>query len=223
MVFGPPPTATPPKRRSSVFSCAGCGCALLIVILLLLGTLAFSAYRMALRMTSATAIPVPEANGGPEVYAAAQKKIADFRQAIEYAQPATLQLNSDEINTYIARDPSMASVRGHLFVHLENGDATLQSDLQLGNFEKYFLTERYIDGTANLSFVFHPEDSTFVVDLHSLTFKGQPVPASAVANVSQAFNNAIEQQIQAHGPIRDFLARTQKITIDNDELVIVTR
>ena len=139
------------------------------------------------------------------------------------ANPAALRLDSDEINTFITRDPSMASVRGHLAVHLQDGHATLQTDLRLGDFENLFLRDRYIDSTAILSFVFHPEDSSIVADLQSLSLQDQPVPASSLSLLNQSLNNALEKQIEAKGPVRDFLAHTQKIAIENDELVIVTR
>ena len=174
-------------------------------------------------MTDAAAASIPQADGGTAVYGMAQHKVGDFQQAIEHAQPATLHLTSDEINTYIARDPSMALLRGHLFVKLRGSEATIESSLPLASFEKLLLADRYVSCDATLSLAFDPRDKNLTVDLHALSFKGQPVPAGANATLNQTINSTIATQIQANAPLRDFLSHTQKIGIENSELVIETR
>ena len=220
MPFGAPSKPAPQKRG---LGCAGCGCGLLILIILLLIAIGYGFYHQALNLTNTAATPVPQVDAGPTVYTTAQHKIGDFQQAITHVKPATLHLTSDEINTYIARDPSMAAVRGRLFVRLNGDEATLQSSIPLGAFESVVMSDRYVDCNATLSLAFDPQDKNILVTVHSISLKGQTVPSSANASLSQTINSTLAHQLQANGPMRDFLARTQKITIENSELVIETR
>jgi hypothetical protein len=220
MAFG---ASSKPVLKKRGRGCMGCGCGLLLLLLLLIALSIFGIYHSALGLTDTAATPVPQADRGPAVYATAQHKIDDFQQAIMHANPATLRLNSDEINTYIAREPSMASARGHLFVKLQGNEATLQSSLPVSAFEKVVMADRYTDGTATLSLAFDPQTKSITVDLHDLSVKGQSVPPSANAMLNQTLNNVLATQIQANAPLRDFLSRTQKIAIENGELVIETK
>jgi hypothetical protein len=218
----PPPPNPVPKKRGGI-ACAGCGCALLIAIVLLIIALGYFAYHTALGLTDATPAPIPQVDSGPAVYATAQQKISDFERAVEHDQPGTLHLTSDEINTYIARDPSMAMVRGRVFVKLQGSDATVQASLPLGAFEKAVMADRYVNCGASLSLAFDPDTKSITVNMHSLNLKGTDLPSTSNASLNQAFNNAIAQQIQASAPAKDFLARTQKISIENSELIIETK
>jgi hypothetical protein len=221
MALPPPPNPVPKKRGGK--ACLGCGCALLIVVALIIIALVYGSYHTALNLTDATPAPIPQVDSGPAVYATAQQKISDFQQAIEHDQPATLPLKSDEINTYIARDPSMAMIRGRVFVKLDGSDATVQASLPLGAFEKAVMTDRYVNCGASLSLAFDPQTKGITVDLQSLNLKGTELPSTSNASFNQAINNAIAQQIQGSAPAKDFLARTQKIAIENGELVIETK
>jgi hypothetical protein len=220
MALPPPPVSVPKKRG---LGCLGCGCALLLFIAALIAAVIFGGYHMANSLTDASPASIPQADGGTAVYTTAQHKITDFQQAITQDKPATLHLNSDEINTFIAHDPSMTAARGHLFVKLQDSEATIQCSLPLSMFEKSFMADRYMNCDATLGLAFNPQDKSITVDLHSLGLKGQEIPTSANANLNQTINATIAEQIQASQPAHDFLARTQKITIEKGELVIETK
>jgi hypothetical protein len=220
MPFGERPKPLPKKRSRG---CAGCGCGLLLLIAALVALAFYEAYHSAIAITDTKATPVPQVDSGPDVYATSREKITDFQQALEKNQPATLRLNSDEINTAIARDPSMASVRGKVFVKLKGDEATIHSDVPLDAFENVVLADRSADFTASLSVAFDPQDKSLTVDLHDLSMKGQAVPANADAMMNMVVNKMIANQVQTNGPMRDFLSHTQKIAIENGELVIETK
>jgi hypothetical protein len=220
MPFGAPVTLTPKKRGSG---CAGCGCGLLLLIALLVALGFYEFRHSAAALTDTTATPIPPVAIDPGVYAASRQKITDFQQAIENNQPATLQLDSDEINTAIARDPSMAALRGKVFVKLQGDEATIHSTVPLDTLENVVLAERFADFTARLSIAFNPGDTSLKVDLRELSIKGQTIPADAYSTMNALINGVIASQLQANGQAHDFLARTQKIAIENGELIIETQ
>jgi hypothetical protein len=220
MAFGAPVTPAPKKRGCG---CAGCGCGLLFLIALLVGLGFYEFYHSAAALTDTSVTPVPQVDSGPEVYAASRQKITAFQQAMEKNQPATLRLNSDEINTAIARDPSMAAIRGKVFVKLQGDEATIHSDVPLAAFENVVLADRSADFTASVSIAFNPQDKSLTVNLHDFSMKGRAVPANVNATMNMVVNGMIARQVQANGPVRDFLARTQKLTIENGELTIETK
>jgi hypothetical protein len=217
MALPPPPN---PVSRKRGLGCAGCGCGLILLIAALIAAALLGIYHAADILTDTSAASIPQVDGGTAVYEKAQHKITDFQQALEHNRPATLHLDSDEINTFIAHDPSMAAVRGHLFVKLQDSAAIIQASVPLSAFENAVMANRYVSCDATLSLAFDPQDKNITVDLHKLSLKGQEVPASYNALMSQTVNNTLAQKMQDNGPVHDFLARTQKITIEKSELVI---
>jgi hypothetical protein len=223
MPFGEPSSSTTTSKKKRGLGCAGCGCGLLLIIGLLFVALGYSSYHTALKVTNATPAPIAQVDGGSDVYTTAQHKIAAFQHNIEHGQPATLRLNSDEINTYIARDPSASAVRGHLAVKLEGDEATLHSSLPLGAVENVVMADRYADLDATFSLTFDPQTRGITVNAHDIRIKGQPEPDSINPILNQTINAVLAQRIQASASMRDFLAHTQKMTIENGELVIETK
>jgi hypothetical protein len=207
------------KKRG--WGCWGCGCGILAAVVLLiiafLGASGYYVYHAARNLTDPTAVAVPQYDGGDAAYQAASQKVSAFQQAIERAQPATLRLNSDEIDTLIAHNPAYAK---RLFVKLTGSDATVQMSLALASFEKVILTDRYLNGTGSFGVSFDPESKDVNFDLHSIEVKGTEIPANVMTSFSQSFNTNFNARLQANPAARDFLNHTQKITIENGELVI---
>ena len=212
-----------PASKKRGLGCAGCGCGLLLFIAALIALGFYEVYHSAVALTDPKATPVPQVDSGPDVYATSRQKITAFQQAMEKNQPATLRLDSDEINTAIARDPSMAAIRGKVFVKLKDDEATIQTSVPLGTLENVAMTDRYVHCDATFSVAFNPQDKSISVDLRDLSVKGASIPGSAYANFNQTINSVVAAQIQQNGPARDFLARTQKIAIENGELIIETK
>jgi hypothetical protein len=220
-----PPIVVVPKKQG--WGCLGCGCALaIIVVLLVLGLFFFGgrkAYEVAQGLTSSEPVTVVATDGGPVVYQAAQAKLGAFEQSFEREQPAMLHLNGAEINTLIARDPGWTAARGHLAVQLQDRSATVQSSLLLGAVEKHFMADRYANTNATFGLSFDPGTQRVIFDVQSLSMNGQTLPPSSVAGLNQTLNELVNQQLQGNQLARDFLARAQKVGIENGELVIETK
>ena len=221
----PAPIVVVPKKRG--WGCFGCGCAILVVIALLaIALFIFGGtriYHAALGFTGTQPVTIATVDRGPAVYDGARKKLDDFEQAFYQQQPATLHLNSDEINTLIARDPAYAQVRGHLLITLQDQTATIQGSVPLSAMENALFTDRYLNADASLGLSFDPDSHSLLFDLQQLTLNDQPLPAGSNATLSQLINQMVNQKLQDNQLARDFLARTQKAGIENGELVIETK
>jgi hypothetical protein len=220
----PPVVVVPKKKR---WGCVGCGCALAIVIVLLvIGLCVFGgrkAYQMAQGYTSAEPVTVAAVDAGPDVYNTAESKLNTFEQSFEREQLSTLHLNSAEINTLIARDPNWAQARGHVAVQLQGETATVQSSALLGDYEKNFMADRYANTNATFGLSFDPATQQLLLDVQSLTMNGQALPSTSSAGINQMVNPLLNQQLQGNQLARDFLARVKKMGIENGELVIETK
>ncbi len=225
MPVAPVPPVVIQKKRGK--GCLGCGCAVLAAIVILLAVLAFFFYRkfnaVAQVYTSSTPANVPTTDGGDAVYRTAQGKLNTFVQATQQGRPTALHLNADEINTLIARDPSYAALHGKVHISLTGDTAELQSSLQLGAIEKAYLADRYFNSDATLGLGFISATHAIVLDVRRLRLNGQPLPPSANESLSQSLSTFLNQQLQMNQQARDFLAHTQKLDVENGELVIESR
>ncbi len=222
MTNAPVPPVVIQKRRGK--GCLGCGCAVLVAIVLLLAVLAFLFYRkfdaVAQTYTSSAPADIPTTDGGDAVYRATQAKLNTFTQALQQNRPATLRLSADEINTLIARDPGYAALHGKVHVSLEGDTAEIQSSLQLGQVEKIYLADRYFNSDATLGLGFIPATHSIVLDVRRLQLSGQPLPPSANQSLSQTLSTMVNQQLQLNSQAKTFLDRAQKIDVESGELVI---
>ena len=222
MPDAPVPPIVIEKKRGK--GCWGCGCAVLIVLAVLIVVLAILGYRavntFARGFTSTTPAAIPVTDAGDAVEQSAQQKIEDFTQAFEQVQPATLRLTGDEINTLIAREPDYAALRGKVHVTLQDDTAQIDSTLLLGTFEKFFMPDRYLNSVATVGVGFNPATHAIAFDLRQLQMNGQPSPSSANPVLDQDLNVFVNQQLQSNQLAKDFLARVQKIDIEDGQLVI---
>lgn len=217
-------STAPPQKQKESWGCWGCGCGLLVLVVILGIALAgWSGYFTVHKLTDAAATEIPQHDSGDTVYRTASQKITDFEDALEQSRPSALHLDSDEINTIIARDPDYAKIRGHLFIKLDGDHADIQASLPLGMFEKVAFADRYLNGTATLGISFDSQDKSLDVDLRHLALKGTEFPANSVASFSQSINTTLNSKLQAEPGAREFLNRVQKISIENGELVIETK
>jgi len=220
----PPVQAQAPKKR---IGCVGCGCAVLaaivILLIILMGWGCYSLYTTTVSFTSTAGVPVPQFDGGDQVLTTVHQKLAAFQQASQASQPASLHLTADEINTLIARDPSYAKAKGHLFVTLKDNEATIQTSVPLSSMESVALTDRYLNGTLTFGLSFNSTDKSLNVDLRGLHLNDRDLSGSLNAGSSQSLNPLLNQKLQANPVIHEFLNHVQNLTIENSELVIETK
>lgn len=224
MTDAPAPPIVIQKKRGKGCWGWGCGCAALLVVAGLIVLFLVLAYRgvntVSKVYTSPAPVDIPAKDAGDAVYQDAQGKLAAFTQAFGQEQPATLRLNSDEINTLIARDPNYAALRGKLHVTLQGDTAQVDSSVLLGTVEKVFMTDRYLNSVVTLGVGFDPDKHAILFDLRQLQFNGQTAPPSANPIIDQDVNTIVNQRLQANQLAKDFLARVQRLDIENGELVI---
>jgi hypothetical protein len=219
-----PPIVIQKKRGKGCWGC-GCGAAFLVAVLIvLLVVLAYRGVKSASQAYTAPApVDIPTHDGGDVVYHAAQGKLAAFTQAFGQQQPATLRLNSDDINTLIARDPNYAAMRGKLHVTLQGDTAQFDSSVLLGTVEKVFLADRYVNSVVTLGVGFDPDKHALLFNIRQLQFNGEMAPPSVNELINQDVNTMVNQRLQDNPGAKDFLARVQRLDIENGELVIETR
>jgi hypothetical protein len=225
MATYPPPVQIQKKKRG--MGCLGCGCTILAVLaLLLVAIAAFVGYYMYHSLhdyTDVTGAALPQFDGGDQTLASAQQNLNGFRQSLEHSQPASLHLNSDQLNTLIARDPSFAQARGHLFITLKGSEATLQTSLPLSAVESVAFSDRFINCDATFGLSFNSVDKTINVDMHGIHIKGHDLPANLNDSINGMLNPLLNQKLQSNPVVHDFLSRVQKLTVENGELVIETQ
>jgi hypothetical protein len=221
---GPAPVVVQKKRG---MGCWGCGCSILGVIVLLIAALVIGScyvtYHAVYNATTAQAVPIPVKDGGDAVYASAHQKVDAFTDSFERQQPATLHLDSDEINTLISRDPTFASMRGRALVKLGGDTADVQFSLPLGEVESFALTDRHLNGTGTIAVSFDPTLRSFTFDLRALRLGDKDVPAQSAASLGPFVSQIVNQRLQQNQLAKDFVARVQKAGIENGELVIEIR
>ena len=229
------PAGAPPiqiKKKKSGLGCFGCGCAILIAVVVLLIVLGIVGSRVIYSWgesyTSPTPVAVPTTDRGDAVYATARQKVDSFGDAFEHSQSATLHLSGDEINTLIARDPAYAQLRGHVHVTLQDDQATLDSSNLIGDLAKAAfgpssnvpLGDRYLNARSTGTVGFNPATRAVSFNITDLQANGQAMQASVCTALATDFNLFLNQSLQKDQVARDFLARVQKADIENGELVI---
>jgi hypothetical protein len=227
MPDAPAPPIVIQKRRGKGCWAWGCGCGALLVIAVLIVSFLVLAYRgvstISQAYTSPGPVDIPTSDAGDAIYRGAQGKLAAFTQAFGQEQPATLRLNSDDINTLIARDPNYAAMRGKLHVTLQGDTVQVDSSVLLGTLEKVVMTDRYLNSVVTLGVGFDPDKHAVLFNVRQLQFNGQLAPSDANAVIDQDINTIVNQRLQANQLAKDFLARVQRIDIENGELVIEIR
>src|SRR5476651_689804 len=124
------PLPTPPKKKSGL-GCLGCGCvvlALLVVLAIVMaGSVAYGAYKLALDLSSPTPPAITAFDGGDDLYQKARQKLGDFDHDVQNHQAATIRLSADELNTLVARDPNLMKNHIKVFVTMTDAEGRMQA------------------------------------------------------------------------------------------------
>jgi hypothetical protein len=221
------PKPTPPivvVQKKSGWGCAGTGCVIVLIIAVLAAGALYLGGKKALQtvQSATTTVPVviPTADAGPEVYTAAENKMDTFEQAFQRGAPATLHLNTEEINTLIARDPDWEKARGRVAVQLKDNTARLQASIDLSMMGTQIVAGRFLNVDSTLGISFDPATQRLAFDVQSINMNGQTAPANSAATMNALVNTLVNQQLQNLPAAHDVLARVQKADIENSELVI---
>ena len=152
----------PPKRKG--LGCFARGCLILVVFAIVLAIACFAGVYWGLHRYSAlfygsywvakthsiaeAPVPLPESSASDQQIQAALERWHDFEQKTRAAQPAEIELTTDDVNSLIATNPE--SIRGKVFVSIEGNQLRLQTSVPLG--ELLGRPGYYFNGDIRLEF-----------------------------------------------------------------------
>lgn len=212
-----PPITMPPPRQDRGFPWLLFGCGCLAAVVVLVGIVGYSGYRMVVGLveqyTDTAPMELPASTFSDAGYATLQARVNTFRDALNKNEPTPpLVLTDDEINALIDRDPEWSNAKGH--VHVEINDDKIGGKVSVPLDELNF-PGRYFNGAGTFSaFV---RDGRLYVHIETLEVNGQPVPESFMAsmrseNVAKNFNQDPQ--------FKDIREKIGNIVIANDTLTI---
>ncbi|MDB6064236.1 MAG: hypothetical protein JWR26_444 [Pedosphaera sp.] len=194
------PIDTPPKRRGCFFY----GCITSLVLLLLIGVIAFLGFRYAvntanayiLEYTDTTAMSLPKVEMSEADLKKLKDRVAAFNQAVNAGSSApALSLTSQDINALIANSPETQGLKDKVYVTLDGDKVKGQISLPLDKFMKVPLLKtqgRYLNGEGTFDVTI--TNSLLWIHLQSMEVKGKPLPANVMAqlheqNLAESANN----------------------------------
>ena len=232
MSISTPPPAAPPKKKSGC-GCLGCGCG--ILVLLVVGIIALFIVGIVMfydQVTSTTPATIPAFTGDPSVLNQAEQKITTFQHDAAGHHGASLHLTSDEINALIEASPDIAKTGIHAYITLTDNQAHVQASAPLDKLFKGLPSGRYVNFDTNLVVTFN--SATHSVELTPQTLQlgsmpamntdssqGNSVGATYVRTMMPPFNQAFNQGLRQNGGV-EVLDHARNISIKDGELVIET-
>jgi flagellar basal body-associated protein FliL len=219
----------PPARKKSGMGCLGCGCLIVILIILLLvglvGGAIYLGFKQVVTVTSSAPAAIPAYNGTDDIYTGAQKKLADFNQAVGAGTPASLTLSADEINALLAHDPDLAKFQVRIAVSLDGDEARVQGSLPTDAIP--YLGKEVPGRFFNLdtTFVIHFNDDTKIVslDLHKAQLGDTTAPESSLAGLSTQLVPSLNSLLQKSPDCHNALAAAKTVEIKDGQFVIETK
>jgi hypothetical protein len=120
-------------------------------------------------MLASEASPVPQFETTEENIAASERKWKDFERASHAGQPAHVELTSNDLNNFIAKNRHL---RGKVFVAVENKRMHVQASIPLKEYlrrDGYYINGDVVIQTDGSSSLDHPP-------LSSITVNGRALP-----------------------------------------------
>jgi len=220
----PPPAPGAPVAKNRGLGCLGCGCLILVLLVLLfvglIGGACYWTYHKAAKLTSATPSTVQTFDGGDALYQGATQKLTAFDQALQQHQPATLRLSADEINTQIARDRDFADNNIHVFLTMIDDKADMQISFPTNALQVNLFSGRYVNGEISFGMNFDPTSKTLNFVLHGLHLANQEVPKNILPTLQNELAPAINQLLQKDPECQKILNQAKSIEIKDGVLII---
>jgi hypothetical protein len=173
--------------------------------------------------TADSAIQVPTTDGGADMFNAAEQKIATFNGLIQQHRPASITLSADEINTVIARDPAYGALRGHFFVSINGDQARLQCSFAIGDFEKVLFADRFANADGSFRLGFDPASHEVQINFSNIQFGSKGFTGASLDAFNTSLNTNLNAKLKENAAVSDFLNQTEKLDVENGQLVIETQ
>jgi hypothetical protein len=231
----------PPRGAKKGMGCLGCGCLVIVLLAILFGGLMvggfYVCYQAIGKVLSPAASAVPVVDRGDNVFNGARQKLTDFNHAVVNHQAASLHLTADEINTMLARNPSLSSQHILCSVAFIKDQARIQFSVPTAVFPYHLFPGQYLNGSTDFRVHFDTDEKMIKFDPQALQLGDSPLLGGSTSDSpsDQAFKNSLQQSFapsfdrsfnQSFGKSefgRNFLNQAKSIEIENNELVIETQ
>lgn len=205
------PGAVPPPAREGR-GCFFYGC--LVVILLLLLAVGFILYALPKAFDGILQDKpgvVPTVAVAVSHYTDVNKRLSDFRNSLQiHAPTAPLVLTSDDINSIIAYDPKLATMKDKVHVTVVGDEIGAEFSFSLRDFG--IPLSRYINGSGSVRASL--DNGKLVVNITSLRFGDNSLPPEAISGLK---NKNFAEQFDDDA---EFLHRLQKIEVRDGKVII---
>lgn len=143
------------KEKSSGCGCLGGGCAMAIIICLLLGGAviwgAWSTLNGIKSMTSTEAKIIPTYNATDAEASAVLEKARVFNSVFDSGKEAEIILNANEVNTLISRYEPWSALRGKVSTNIQGDKIAAQVSLPLSQIR--LMQDRFFNGDISINFI----------------------------------------------------------------------
>jgi hypothetical protein len=224
-------------KKKSGCGCFGCGCALLVVIAVMLlgglGAAAYVAFQSISGASSPAAAEIPAFTATAGNYQQVSQKLTTVQQAARSHQPSSVQLSSDDINTLLAENPNFAKYNVHGYVSMDGSTARLLLSVPSDSMMPGVLKGRYFNFDTSFTVNFDPDTKNVVLVPQTLQIGDKQLVGSnadnsaltkaLVAEYIPFFNQTFNQGLRKNPDTAQFLDQAQTITVQNGALVIETK
>jgi len=154
----------------------------------------------------------------PAQLQALQKRVADFKAALDQTVSQELRLTAEDINALIANDPGEKQLKNKLFVMIDGDRVTGKVSWPLDKVWPSKLKGRYLNGVAT----FKPslENGVLLVTLEDLQVKGKPLPAQMLAQFKK---QNLAEDIQKDAQTAQTIQKFESIRVTNGAVVLKSR
>lgn len=210
--------APAPKRRGCLFY----GCLTSIVLLLIIGLVAFMGVRYVRNKidayTDTKPMPMPRVEMSDAEYQALQERVKRFGVALDQGAPGEpLSLGERELNALIARSGNAKELADKVYVSLDGESVRGMVSIPLSGLG-WLGRGRYLNGEA--AFKVSLENGVLIVTAQSVEVKGNPLPESIM--------NPLRQENLAKDAYKDpqnaaAIRKFESIQVENGQVIIKAR
>jgi hypothetical protein len=194
--------------------CFAWGCLTVLVLLTLMVVGAFYWMRgFFYDLSTDKPASLPPVSATEQDYQAVRTKVEAFRSGVEGAAPLTpLELTADEINTFIAHDPSYKEIRDYFRVYIEGDTLGVVGSVPL---ETFGLSGRYLNGKASAKVSY--DDRGLQIHITDLEYNGQ----RSEEILSQIRDTNLGDELVSRNPdMHEGLRNVSSISVQNGKLII---
>jgi hypothetical protein len=229
MAIQTPPPQAPKQSNKAGWGCLGCGCVVVLVVLLLIagliGGTIYMIFKEAYVVSSATAETIAPFTASDDVYASAQKKVAAFNQDVSAGKSSTLTLTSDEVNALLDHSVDLKKFDAQFLITLSGDTGRVQGSVPSNKvpFLNWDVKDRYynLDATTGLSF--NADTKEVELQLKKLQLGDIIVPANSMESLQVSLSQQLNQALRKNAAVANVLDNAKTVSIKDGQFVIETK